>query len=162
MEAVNKVPLYGLGPSCLSQLNRYWSHVNAGFSPPGDIRTHHLFGLIIRGSILSNSPVLWTAFGWSAVKSHTPIIGMWPRWLTQRPITTLYRSHTFREPKQTVNVVDFSRAQKRSILKNISLAWPVLPRVWAYEMELSSEIDRILTCLVRLQRMRKGQARRPH
>jgi hypothetical protein len=57
-----------------------------------------------------------------------------------------------------MNVIDFSSAQKHSILKNISLDLLILPHQWGYsEMDLSREIDRILTRLDRLQRMIEGQ-----
>jgi hypothetical protein len=57
-----------------------------------------------------------------------------------------------------MNVIDLSSAKNRSISKNISLDLPVLPHQWGYsEMDLSREIDRILTRLDRLQRMLEGQ-----
>ncbi len=46
-----------------------------------------------------------------------------------------------------MNVIDFSFAQKRSILKKISLDLPILPHLWGWEMDMSHEIESTLTRL---------------
>jgi hypothetical protein len=55
-----------------------------------------------------------------------------------------------------MKVIDFSFAQKRSIVKKISLDLPILPHMSGREMDMSREFDKILKRLERLQRIRRA------